>query len=195
MYDVESALFPVRWPDRFLLLWVDGFVHFGCKLRMPSVWPHFSVLCIAFCICIFYSGNFEGIWCLSSCQNFTLFRKWWFSEFWRISHIPGLRDDNQLHVLMWICWHTVIIGVWVCFFGIVGHTHSSAIMSRTGEGELPGCSVLASLSPALKRTVDAMLSNFPGFVTICSEQDAMSLCKQIVLFAYLLFTGTERWHK
>ncbi len=114
---------------------------------------------------------------------------------WRISHIPGLRDDNQLHVLMWICWHTVIIGVWVCFFGIVGHTHSSAIMSRTGEGELPGCSVLASLSPALKRTVDAMLSNFPGFVTICSEQDAMSLCKQIVLFAYLLFTGTERWHK
>lgn len=80
-------------------------------------------------------------------------------------------------------------------FGIVGHTHSSAIMSRSGEGQLPGCSVLASLCPVLKRTVDAMLSNFPGFVTICSEQDVMSLCKQIVLFAYLLFTGTERWHK
>lgn len=80
-------------------------------------------------------------------------------------------------------------------FGIVGHTHSSAIMSRSGEGQLPGCSVLASLCPVLKRTVDAMLSNFPGFVTICSEQDVMSLCKQIVLFAYLLFTGTEGCHK
>lgn len=47
----------------------------------------------------------------------------------------------------------------------------------------------------LKRTVDAMLSNFPGFVTICSEQDVMSLYKQIVLFAYVLFTGTSKWHK
>lgn len=83
----------------------------------------------------------------------------------------------------------------VCVFGIVGHTHSSAIMSRSGEGEMPGCTVLASLCPVLKRTVDAMLSNFPGFVTICSEQDVMTLCKQIVLFAYLLFTGTQKWHK
>jgi len=49
----------------------------------------------------------------------------------------------------------------------------------------------------LKRTVDAMLSNFPGFVTICSEQDVMSLCKHIVYvsFAYLSFTVILKWHK
>lgn len=79
----------------------------------------------------------------------------------------------------------------MCVFGIIGHTHSSAIMSRSGEGDLPGCSVLASLCPVLKRTVDAMLINFPGFVTICSEQDVMSLCKQIVSFTYLFIYGNS----
>lgn len=60
------------------------------------------------------------------------------------------------------------------------NTHSSAIMCHSREGELPGCVLLGSLCLVLKLTVDAMLSNFPRFVTICLEQDVMSVCKQIV---------------
>lgn len=193
--DHVKCSFLVICPDWFLLLWVVLSlsilaVSWECYQSDPNLM--FYALHLFFIQAFLRESDASAVvktsHCLENGDSVNLWKA-------LLSHIPRLRDDNQLHVLMWMCWLTVIIGVCVCVFGIVGHTHSSAIMSRSGEGELPGCSVLASLCPVLKRTVDAMLSNFPGFVTICSEQDVMSLCKQIVLFAYLLFTGTPKWHE
>lgn len=117
-----SFFFLVIYPDWFILLWVVlGLsilaVSWECYQSDPNLM--FYALHLFFIQAFLResdaSADVKTSHCLENGDSVNLWKA-------LLSHIPRLRDDNQLHVLMWMCWLTVIIGVCVCLVSLATHT-------------------------------------------------------------------------